>query len=442
MTVKNKSFWLSKSYEGFDALDDDIETEVAIIGGGITGVSAAHHLDEENVDFVLLEKGKLAGGATGHSMGGLVPGIEQEDIWQSMKKYGEVRTKVIWKASSKAIDEIVGLCKGGINCDLMTGSAFDLVQEKSELGFLAMESEAAARCGIGTRVLDREGIRGNLAVGDSVIGALEYTKCAQVNPAALVNGLAMKLKKPKTSIFEHTKANGIENLDKGFMIRTKEGSVKAKKLIIATESYTPRLGFLKNVMTSIRINVIATERLDDYSIAKLGLKNRMAWNFGRDYNFIRTTADNRVIIDGGDSLSAAHGHVPQQKRIDEIWSRLMHLFPMMANSSIEFEWSGRMAAMMKRVPLFNELIRSVTELIDIRLNLPFVEQIGMHMTSMPFLGYTGENPDIFCSAGYIGHGLPLGFLGGKVLSQMATGNLTEESRMLLKAYNPKIKLYS
>ncbi len=437
MAIKKRPFWLSRDYGRFDALNGDVETEVAIIGGGITGVSAAYHLGEEGVDSVLLEKDSIASGATGHSMGGLVPGIEQEDIWQSIEKYGEGRTRTIWEASNGAIDEMAALCANGIECDFVRGPAFDLVEDKRELGFLGREHEAARRCGIETNIMDAAQIRDRLAVCDSMAGALEYTKCAQMNPAAFVHGLAGKAKKQKGGIFEHTGARRIAHAQGGLKISTDRGSVRAKKLIIAAESYTPDLGFLKNRMTTLRINALATERLDSSSMDKLGMRGAQAWNMSRDYNFVRSTADSRVIIDGGDSLSVASGDMPQEHRIEEIHSRLLDLFPMMEEIGVEFEWSGRMAAPIKHVPVLNGLVNAITSVVDIRLTLPLVERIGVRMISMPFLGRVGKTADIFCSAGYIGHGLPLGFLGGKVLGELCTGSVSEDSAKLLRAYEPR-----
>jgi gamma-glutamylputrescine oxidase len=441
MGIIKRPFWLNNDYGSFGTLNGDMEADIAVIGGGITGVSAAFHLAEAGADFVLLEKDRIGSGATGHSMGGLVPGIEQEDIWQSVEKYGEDRTKTIWRVSGNAIDEIASLCsKKGIKCDFVRGPALDLVEDRKELGLLDYEHKAAGRCGVETEIIEEGRLRGEVAVGKSVVGALEYKNCAQLNPAAFVNGLAIAIKGHAERLFQGTEVNKIENDDGSFTITTGKGRLKANKLILATESYTPQLGILKKRMATVRINALATERLDPDLMEKLGFRDKLAWNLGRDYNFIRTTADNRVIIDGGDSLSKAEGDMPQQKRIMEIHERLIELFPSLSGQGIEFEWSGRMAAPIRYVPGLNEGIKAISRIADIRLNLPLVGQIGARMISMPFLGHVKNNPNMFYSAGYIGHGLPLGFLGGKVLSELSVGSPGDESIELLNAYDPENRL--
>ncbi len=436
MPITEKSIWLSHTGPTFDALTGDLETEIAIIGGGITGVSAAYLLKEKGADFALLERGSVAGGSTGHSMGALVPGIEQEDIWQSIAKYGRARTELVWRATGEAISQIRDLStRLGIECDFVPGPAFDVVDRPSNLKFLEREHAAAEDCGVETSILDAKQIRERLAVGDTVVGALKYEKCAQMDPAAFVHGLAKEIHKSTGSIFERTNVDKIKSEQGGFMLETDSGTVRARKVIVATESYTGQLGVLKNRIVALRENALATERLDDDSMKALGMKNALVWNMARDYYFMRTTTDGRVMIDGGGTLSSSQSDAPNPKRIASTYSVLVKLFPSLRGREIEFAWSGRMAVPLRPVPVVNRIIRMLAGVIEVRPSMPLVEQAGSRVISMPFLGACSGNPDMLCSAGYIGHGLPLGFLGGRVMAEMSLGEVTETTDALLRAYS-------
>jgi gamma-glutamylputrescine oxidase len=413
--TKAQPFWLDEPYSQSDRLAEDLETDVLIVGGGMTGVSVARHLAGYKADFVLLERGSIGTGSTGMCAGGLAPGTEL-DFCEAEERFGVEFASDLWRYTMDAIQEIKRLARSGpFDCELSESSGLYLAKSRGHLRRLETEYEAIEGSGLPKATLF-EGSEAKELLNSplSSYGVLRYDNLAVVNPVKLVRGLASTLGKRRSGadsqrIFEGTEVTKIEPREGGFLVRTGRGSVFGRKLIIATECFTNKvLG--RKLVHPITVHTIVTRPLepDLLDAARLD-QTKMVWDTGALYNFLRVTKDNRVLIDGGDSVgSSAEG---DSEAVDEsilrsLREKLSALFPQLASAPVGYSWSGRM---------------------------------GFNTHRLPMIGEDPEVRNLLYSVGYGGHVLPLGFLAGRLIADLCVGNTPAQTLKCLEMFRPRRK---
>ncbi len=397
--IKLKSPWLDYPYEGYEILKENLDTEVAIIGGGITGVSAAYHLSKLGIPFVLLEKDKISHGSSGRSAGGLVPGTEL-DFYQALETYGKQKAVGIWKFTKNAIKDIERTVKlEKIDCGFEHCDAFYFSKKPKQDKILFREHAATNKYGFETEILDRRKLENRFVTLNWQSLALRYRNEAYINPAKLVYGLARKV--DGNAVFERSPVISMKKDGSMFFIKTPSGTVRSRKLIVATESYTKELPFsVKDKPIKVKITAIATEKLDEKFLKESGLKKSMFWDTRVLYNFVRVTSDNRIILTGRDTIV---DNKLSRQSFNTLYSELCEFFPLLKGKRIDYMWYGYM---------------------------------GVSPRVLPFIGKDTSDPDLMYSLGYGGHGIPFGFSSGRILSEICAGKEEKEIKEIESILRP------
>ena len=400
-------FWLRDGHQA-RGLEENLETDVVVIGGGITGASLAHHLRKLKTEFVLLERDRVGSGSTGRCAGGLAPGTEL-DFFEAVERFGMGMATTLWKTTSEAIGEIKRLGVAGA-FDFVEASGLYMAKSEGDVKQLRREYEAVKGSGIGDVALS-EGPKAREALNSDLnaFGILTYGGLGVVDPVKMARTLARPLEGGASGVFEGTPVAKIGAERGGFMVKTGKGSVFGKKLILATESYTNEL-VGRRMVHPIRVFSIMTKPVAPDVLDRLRLDGgKMVWDTGSLYNFIRVTKDARVLIDGGDTVAASteSGGAEEDLRAARLLrERLVGLFPSLLEVPVEYGWSGTMGLTTHRLPMIGE---------DPRVK------------------------NLFYSEGYGGHGLPFGFLAGRVLGEAASGDESEGTRECLEMFKPRIR---
>lgn len=404
MKTLGKSFWLDYHYKPRKALEENIETDVIIIGGGITGASAAYHLSKSDMDFVLLEKNVIGAGSTGKSAGSFVPGIES-DFFEAVGKFGARKAVFLWKSMINVIHDVKREIRNSrIDCDFSEASAFYVARDQG--GFKALEKEykETNKYGLQTILLSKEELKEYLNVNSKFRGALKYECDAEVNPPRLARGLVSKIKSGR--IFENTEAKKIEHRNGMFSIDTGRGLVRSRKLVLATEAFTNSLGIIRNRINSIKVCAAVTERIAKDLLEEIKFSNRnLMWDTGALYNFIRMTKDNRILVTDRNVTPSFNDKVSGGD-IENLRKQLIDFFPQLKDIKMEYGWAGN---------------------------------IGFTSHRLPMIGQDNHNKNLLYSLGYGGHGMTLGFLGGKMLSEICRGTPSDATKDLLAIFKPKDK---
>lgn len=245
---ENKSFWNNNfEIEEFDALEEDIETEVCVIGGGITGISTAYYLAQSGLDVVILEKDKIASKTTGHTTGKI---SLQHDIFYNylVENYGFNYAKKYALANKEALENINEIIKKeGIDCDFETKDSIIFSENPKEFSNLQEEARICKRLGI-----EAEFIR-KIELPIIIQGGVRFAGQAQFNPIKYINGLCKSLVDKNVFIYENTKAVEYKKRGKKLEIIAENGdmrfSVLADNVVVATRYPIfdfPGMYFIKN----------------------------------------------------------------------------------------------------------------------------------------------------------------------------------------------------
>lgn len=226
------SIWKATAQKSnFPPLQGDITTDIAIVGGGITGITSAYLLARSGRKVVVLESGEVGGGTTGDSTGNLYSMIDKR-LHHIQSKWDKETAGKVARSRTAAVDLIGELVrKYSIDCDFkrVPWYLFSETNKKDE----TIEKEIKAATDYGLQVEELQ----ELPLPFSVSKAIKVEGQAQFNPAAFVKGLSQNINSGNCSIFEQSPVHHIEKGDK-LVLSTPAGKVTANKVIMAT--HTPK----------------------------------------------------------------------------------------------------------------------------------------------------------------------------------------------------------
>ena len=242
-----KSYWIEeiKEKENYKTLKKDIETDICIIGGGITGLSIAYYLNQYKIKNVILEKDEIGNRTTGGSTAKIT---SQHGLFYKylIDSEGEEFAKKYYEANEKAILNIEKIIKDeNIECEFERTSSYVFTQSIDDVQKIKDEVEAVKKIGVDARLVEAHEIK----IPSKIQTAIEFTNQAQFNPYKYVKSLAKICSQSHTDIYENSKVVDLEDIDSKYVITLDNGNtVKAKYVVIATKYPIinfPGLYFLK-----------------------------------------------------------------------------------------------------------------------------------------------------------------------------------------------------
>lgn len=223
------SFWNENTdCKEYPKLEKDIDTDICIIGGGITGISIAYQLLNKGFDITILEKDRLCSCTSGGNTGKITSqhGLIYKYLCDSN---GIEFAQKYYKANEKAKENIRKIIdKEKINCDLEQKNAYVFTESEKELQKINWEVEATKMLDIKSQFVDK------LEIPIDICGAIKFENQYQFNPVKYVQGLANCITKEGMKIYEKSKVSEIIQDNGKYNIITKDGLVRAKYLVIAT----------------------------------------------------------------------------------------------------------------------------------------------------------------------------------------------------------------
>jgi gamma-glutamylputrescine oxidase len=360
-------------------LNGDITVDVAIIGGGITGCSAALDLACHGLPVALLEAHDIGWGASGRNGGQVLPGYA---IAQTRLKrlVGPEDARRLWDMSMEAVALVEQrITEHAIPADYHKGYLYAAIRPRHER---ALEEEAAELAGLG--LAGAEVLRGGAM--QAHVASPRYRAImtepfsAHLHPLNYTLGLGRAAQAAGAALYSATPVTAIEP---GAVLRLKtlRGTVSADTLLLSGGAYLGRLwpaiaGYVMPVGTYI----IATEPRPDVP-ALLPLNDAVSdLNFVLDY--YRRSADDRLLFGGRVSYSS----VPPPRLAQTMLARARAVFPQLKGARADFTWGGLVDITRHRAPQFGRLA-----------------------------------PNILMAQGFSGHGVALAGLAGRVLAEAARG---------------------
>ena len=263
------SYWINseKNKEKCNKVEKNIETDICIIGGGITGISTAYYLTKENLKVTVLDMGKIGFQTTGNSTAKITSqhGLFYKDLKDSK---GEDFARLYYDANEDAIKNIKKIVeKEKIQCDLECQSAYVLAANREEVQKVKDEVEVVRGFGGHAEYLEREDIDKNLLILNP-LAAIRFKNQAQFNSYKYTIELAKICKNLGANIYENTKVVDVRDEKDYYYLETEDGyKIKAKYLVITTKYpiiNIPGFYFMKMYQsTSYGISIPVKEKLFD-----------------------------------------------------------------------------------------------------------------------------------------------------------------------------------
>ena len=314
--------------------------DVAVIGGGYTGLSAARELAQRGATVAVLEANTFGSGASSRNGGMVLTGMKV-GAGKLVKQYGLQTARDLFCMSLDAISFAEKLIHDEqIECGFSRCGHLELAWKPAHFTSYAHEVEMLQRdFNHPVTLIERKDLRSEIG-SDLYYGALVDEASAGVNPAQYAAGLTAATERAGALLFEKTPAVAVQRESAAFSIQTPRGNLKAQQVIVATNGYTQKfVPWLTKRIIPIGSYIIATEPLSDALAATLSPRRRMMFDSKNFLYYFRLSQDNRMIFGG---RAAFHAETPSTVRESaEILKRGMsEVFPQLRDATVSHAWGG------------------------------------------------------------------------------------------------------
>lgn len=376
--MKVESTWKEHQEEYTNELNSNLRCDVAIIGGGIVGISAAYHLSKQGLAVVLCEAGNLAEGSTGFG-GGLLSTSTTLDLIDLVDRYGIPKGKKIYDSMASSITDIERVVeKEKISCDFQRCSSLYFAEKESQLPTLQREYEIKMRLGYPVELLTHTDASIPLV---GAMGALRTHNEASMNAVAFVLGVARACVRDGVRIYTKTKIASLEETPDFVTLTTERGNIVQATYVVHAAHIWSNSKTLDN-----HLELYAAPLMSYIVITKPvpGLSKRwndaIMWNADEAYRYLRLLPDERVLIGGEDYFfgkQSEHGaQALGSGRAQCLMHKLKSYFP-----DIQFEteaaWSGFLPYPLDGLPIVELRGRIVSAITD---GLPLSWLVGRVMS--------------------------------------------------------------
>ena len=364
-------------------LDGDVTTELAIVGGGFTGLSTALHAAERGIDCQVLEARQIGYGGSGRNVGLVNAGLwlPPQDVRQRL---GEVRGAALIETLGDAPGYVQSLIeRHQIRCEATRTGTIHAAHSPRGYADLARRAEEWCRLGAPVELLSRE--RAAEMIGSQAFhGGLLDHRAGTINPMGYVRGLARAAQNAGAKVATGVAAKKLSRADGRWRVETDRGTVTARSVVLGTNAYSDDLWQgLKKTFTIIHFFQLATPPLGERARSILS-GGQGLWDTGPIMFSLRRDAFGRLIIG---SMGRVVGGLSRR------WAArtLRRLFPDLGAVEFEHSWHGQIALTPDHLPRIHRLAEG-----------------------------------LYTPIGYNGRGITPGTIFGKAMAELLAGGKEED----------------
>jgi glycine/D-amino acid oxidase-like deaminating enzyme len=352
MSLKETPVWLEGvTFPTADAAQPlPAHADVAIVGGGYTGLAAARELARRGASVALLEARALGWGASSRNGGMVLTGLKLE-AEQLVAKYGLETARRLFAASLQAlgcVERIVA--EERIDCDFARSGHLLLACKPAHYGALAREAELLDRhFGHPTRVVPPGELGDEIGSG-AYHGGLVDAASAGIHPARYAAGLARAAQRAGAQLYERAPVQRIERDQAGWRLATPRGQLRAGAVLLASGGYSgPATPALRRKIVPLGSYIIATEPLPETLAHELSPRDRMIFDSKRFLYYFRLTPGRRMLFGGRAGFFPETPATVRQSA--EILRRgMLKVYPQLRDARIEYAWGGTLDVTFDMMP--------------------------------------------------------------------------------------------
>lgn len=364
------------------ALEGQIDADVAIVGGGYTGLSAALNLAERGYKVALVEAARIGWGASGRNGGQINTGLRKGPT-ELVPKLGASRARLLFDLAEEGRTIIRDrIARHHIKCDLKQGTLY-VAHKPSDPAWMREEVDAYAR-DFGYDKMEfvpKSRLREHLGT-DIYHGAISDWGGGHLHPLNYALGLAQACLDAGVRLFEKSAAIGIDETASHVTVRTERGSIKASYAVLGCNGYLGKLEpRIASKIMPIANFIIATEPLSESEAREIIRNDVCVCDSKFVVNYYRFSADHRMLWGGGEKYTAT----PPKDIPSFVRPHMVRVFPQLADKRIDFGWTGQLAITISRLP------------------------------------HVGRNGKVFFAHGYSGQGVAITGIAGKLIAEALAG---------------------
>lgn len=393
----SKSLWMEIPLPTFPVLDENMETDVCIVGAGIVGLTCAYTLSKQGKSVIVVDQGAVAGGQSARTTAHLTWVLD--DRYSDLEKlFGEKGTRLAAESHFEAINYIEKIVlEEKIDCDFERVDGYLFVPPEDSKEILVKEYDAIKKTGMEINRAPRAPFSKTFDIGP----CLHFPRQAEFHILKYLKGVIKAILRNGGKIFSHSHVKHIEDGTTCLVQMESKAKIKSKAVIVATCTPVNNRFFIHTKQAAYRTYVIGTP------IPKGTVPKGLYWDTPDPYHYIRIqkhlTDPNLdwLLVGGEDHKTGQDSAIDAKYDHIEEWARLR--FPMI--DKIEYRWSGQ-----------------IFEPVD-------------------SLAYIGRNPmdrNIYIATGDSGNGLTHGTIAGILIPDLILG----KKNPWQKLYDPSRKTLS
>ena len=346
MPIQEKNYWattvdspaLATAQEPPDSVD------VAVVGAGFCGLSAARMLAKRGVKVAVFEAETLGWGASSRNGGMVLTGMKLPAP-TLIKRYGKEVVRKMYAASLETIDCVEQIVhEEKIDCNFSRCGHLEVACKQAHFdGYEETAALTRREFSHELRIIPKSELRAEIG-SDIYFGGMVDETSAGLNPARYVAGLAHAAQCAGACLFDHVRVTSVEpetkNNARKFLVRTSRGTLTAREVILASGAYTTEATpALRRKIIPIGSYIIATEVLPAELARELSPRNRMIYDSKHFLYYYRLTPDNRMLFGGRAAFFPETENTVRQSA--EILRRgMISVYPQLRDTKIEFVWGG------------------------------------------------------------------------------------------------------
>jgi gamma-glutamylputrescine oxidase len=404
----NRSYWARSQPPQNPSLTQDLSVDVAIVGGGLTGLAAAYFIRRVSPQksVAVLEARGCGNGASGRN--GAMVLTMTADRYMNFSA-APAMDKEIYELTAGNIRSLSALsAAAGIDCELETQGALQVFTSAQDAAAAKDYVQQARSLGMPVELWDAGQVAG--ALGTEVYaGGFFDPNGGHVHPMKLVHVFKSAAENAGASIYDNTQVEEVEEGREVALLTAGGHTVKARSLVLASNAFTPDVGFLRNSVVPIREYVAMTRPLTDAQFKQLGWRLPVPFNDTRtEVFYLGLTKDRRIHIGGGTpryefnngpgnagsgtgaapNAAAATADGRTRSHVAQLQRELARIFPRLAGIEFDVTWDG---------------------------------MVDWSLDGSPSVGTTGKHGNIFYGLGYSGHGVNLTSIFGRIIADLEAG---------------------